>query len=121
MEGPNALPGDTGTIGAPVAHHPRDDEGPKDWLDLLDRHLSRATESEVALKRYRLLLRDSFLVGLTLFAASGLLVHSAELGRLVSGSPWHAAGLGVGVTGAAALRLAYRRRRRRQGAVREAG
>jgi hypothetical protein len=85
-------------VGRPTVtpYRPRDDRVPVDLCDLVDRHISRATESDPALRRYRLVLRELCAVGMVLaFCGTALLLGIIAVVRLVGLSPWVAGGLGL--------------------------
>ncbi len=82
-------------------YRPRDDQGPKDILDMLDRHISRATDDEKMLKRYRELGRSVVWWTLSLMLPGSILGASVAMALSFAGiNPWVAIGSGAAGAGA---------------------
>jgi hypothetical protein len=82
-------------------YRPRDDQGPKDILDMLDRHISRATDDEKMLKRYRELGRSVVGWTLSLMLPWSILGAGVAIALSVAGiNPWVAIGSGAAGAGA---------------------
>jgi hypothetical protein len=102
-------------MSASSGQHHREDRPPVSVRDLVDRHLCRATDSDVFLRRYRRLLRDVCIAVAALLTI--LFCVAALLGVLVmvtdrSLGLWMVSALGgTGVLGVSA-RMAITRRRR---------
>lgn len=98
-----------------VVYRPRDDRPPEHNQDLIDRHVSRATESDSMSKRYILLIREfRNLIWIIVFSVL-LLAGGISAAVAVAGvSPWVATGAAVAGAGTATVigaRVAGRRYR----------
>lgn len=97
----------------PVSRYrPRDSRAPVDGYDLVDRHLSRATESNAMLRRYRLFLRELCIVGVVLACCGTVLTLGIVAAvRLAGLPPWVAGTLGLMGTGTTVAVAAAKARR----------